>query len=321
MRIAACVFRLALLLLAGSPAAPSRAAPAGFPASGNGLWYDAPGSIWSRHLLPVGNGFLAAMTPGGTTSESTQLNIESLWSGGPFADPTYNGGNKQPDERDAMAADMQTIRQNIFDSSNGTINDVNVLTTTIGAYGSYSGAGYLVSTLAGSSQSNVSDYGRFLDLNTGIAKATWSQAGETFTRETFCSNPARACVQRTATADKHGFTQTYALAAVPDLPTPNISCADSSTLRLNGAVADPGMAYELLATVIVEGGGRVACAAVPGSSNATITVTNASAAHVVWVGGTNYDAAAGDAAHNFTFQGVDPHDALAVLLGSASAQT
>lgn len=62
-------------------------APQGFPASGNGLWYSEPGSIWSRHYLPVGNGYLAAMTPGGVGFESTQLNIESLWSGGPFSDP------------------------------------------------------------------------------------------------------------------------------------------------------------------------------------------------------------------------------------------
>jgi alpha-L-fucosidase 2 len=34
-------------------------APSGFPASGNGLWYSAPGVIWSRDYLPVGNGFLA----------------------------------------------------------------------------------------------------------------------------------------------------------------------------------------------------------------------------------------------------------------------
>ena len=27
------------------------------------------------------------MLPGGTSQESTQLNIESLWSGGPFQDP------------------------------------------------------------------------------------------------------------------------------------------------------------------------------------------------------------------------------------------
>ena len=63
----------------------AQAAPAGFPSSGNGLWYNSSGSIWSRHYLPVSNGYLAAMTPGGALQETTQLNIESLWAGGPFA--------------------------------------------------------------------------------------------------------------------------------------------------------------------------------------------------------------------------------------------
>ena len=63
------------------------AAPSGFPSSGNGLWYNSTGTIWSRHFLPVGNGFLAATTPGGSVQETTQLNVESLWSGGPFVDP------------------------------------------------------------------------------------------------------------------------------------------------------------------------------------------------------------------------------------------
>jgi hypothetical protein len=81
-------------------------APAGFPCSGNGLWFTKPGSIWSKEFLPIGNGYLAgmhvllvcylrpsftelwkAMVPGGTVQEIIQLNIESLWSGGPFADP------------------------------------------------------------------------------------------------------------------------------------------------------------------------------------------------------------------------------------------
>jgi alpha-L-fucosidase 2 len=70
----------------------SRAAPDGFPSSGNGLWYTEPATIWSRHYLPIGNGFLGAMTPGGTQHESLQLNIESLWSGGPFADPVNMNG-------------------------------------------------------------------------------------------------------------------------------------------------------------------------------------------------------------------------------------
>ena len=33
-----------------------------------------------------------AMLPGGTSQESTQLNIESLWSGGPFQDPVRGTG-------------------------------------------------------------------------------------------------------------------------------------------------------------------------------------------------------------------------------------
>lgn len=33
-------------------------APAGFPMSGNGLWYTHPGRAWAREFLPVGNGYL-----------------------------------------------------------------------------------------------------------------------------------------------------------------------------------------------------------------------------------------------------------------------
>src|ERR1700678_3801381 len=33
--------------------------PQAFPTSGNGLWYTQPGKVWSKDLLPVGNGYLA----------------------------------------------------------------------------------------------------------------------------------------------------------------------------------------------------------------------------------------------------------------------
>ena len=80
------------------------------------------------------------MLPGGTAQETIQLNLDSLWSGGPFQDAVratvlevydinyhvlarkiYNGGNNQPEEQDAMAVEMQRIRQVIFNSSNGEI--------------------------------------------------------------------------------------------------------------------------------------------------------------------------------------------------------
>ena len=102
-----CFVLETLSLLLGSRIALS--APSGFPSSGNGLWYTAPGNSWQSEFLPIGNGYLAgkyttfhveksglinsfgiAMIPGGTDREVTQLNIESLWSGGPFEDPVSN---------------------------------------------------------------------------------------------------------------------------------------------------------------------------------------------------------------------------------------
>jgi hypothetical protein len=32
-----------------------------FPASGNAMWYDKPGTSWEKEFLPIGNGFLGGM--------------------------------------------------------------------------------------------------------------------------------------------------------------------------------------------------------------------------------------------------------------------
>ena len=100
--------RVGEALVLGATLSAVVAAPPGFPASGNGMWYNAPSGVgtWSEDWLPIGNGFLGgkcafvvsipvyalitlciAMLAGQTVTELTQLNIESLWSGGPFQDP------------------------------------------------------------------------------------------------------------------------------------------------------------------------------------------------------------------------------------------
>lgn len=97
-------------------------APSGFPSSGNGLWYTQPGREWAKELLPAGNGYLGAMIPGGTIQERTQLNIETLWSGGKFDDPYYNGGNKEITQLAGTAQIMQSIRETIFLSPTADID-------------------------------------------------------------------------------------------------------------------------------------------------------------------------------------------------------
>ncbi|KAJ3542228.1 hypothetical protein NM688_g5996 [Phlebia brevispora] len=311
-----------------APLASTVAAPASFPSSGNGLWYKTPGTIWAENWLPVGNGYLAAMTPGGTAQETTQLNIESLWTGGPFQDPTYNGGNKQPSERTQMALDMQAIRQTIFQSSTGTIDNIEELATDAGAYGSYAAAGYLVTTMDATDY--TTNYTRWLDLDQAVARTTWTQGQTSYSRSLFCSNSAQACVQHLNTSSSHdilpAITYAFSSALESGLPPPVISCLDGSTLLIQGNVSNPGMAYELMARVNAAGPSstvNISCTSlpgVPGVTNATVSVTGAQQAWITWVGDTDYDMDAGDVLHSFSFrkaEGISSSQLLARLDAAA----
>lgn len=115
------------------------------------------------------------------------------------------------------------------------------------------------------------------------------------------------------------------------MPTPNITCQGSDSLRVRGLVGSPGMLYELIfhlrATPISSGPPIVSCSQLPVPSgapaNASIQVTGGSAseAWVSWVGGTEYSMDAGDAAHNFSFRGPDPHNALQALITAPAVST
>ncbi|KZV74234.1 glycoside hydrolase family 95 protein [Peniophora sp. CONT] len=307
-----------LIALAGS----THAAPSGFPKSGNGLWYTARGTTWTTGSLSIGNGYLAAMLPGGTGQEATQLNIESLWTGGPFQQPGYDGQSKPVSDREELAEFVQTSRQAVFASSTGTISAYDsVMGADFTYYGSYAGAGFLISTL--NTSGKVGNYVRWLDLDNAVARTQWDDEslGSSFIRTSFCSDPLRACVEHTnATTGLPRLTYVLTPYLEDGLPSPNVTCLDSATLQLRGTAGDPGMLYEFLgrATAV---GGNISCKVVPGtngSANATLEVNGASEAWFTWVGDTEYDMNAGDAAHGFSFKGVDPHEALVTLLGAAT---
>lgn len=153
-------------------------------------------------------------------------------------------------------------------------------------------------------------------------------------RDTFCSHPAKSCVQHLSTTGTVIPEITYAfspfLETATGLPQPNVTCLDNATLVVLGLVSDPGMLYEIIGraqATTSNGSVSIQCKSAPssnptdGSSNATVTVSGASAAWFSWVGDTNYDMEAGDAAHKFTFQGPDPHVTLLTELQGTSAPT
>jgi alpha-L-fucosidase 2 len=80
------------------------------------------------------------------------------------------------------------------------------------------------------------------------------------------------------------------------------------------------MMYELLVHATAPGG-TVRCVPFPVCFgcplNATIEVSgSAKEAWITWVGDTNFEQDAGNAASGFTFQGPDPHDTLMTLLNN-----
>ncbi|KEP50433.1 glycoside hydrolase family 95 protein [Rhizoctonia solani 123E] len=295
-------------------------APFGFPTSGNGLWYSEPAVNWSMQYLPIGNGYLGAMINGDPISDRIQLNIESLWSGGPFADPTYNGGNHQPSEQSYLASELARIRNTIFTSSNGTIPGVEPLSVYPGAYGSYSGAGYL--NINRTASGNLTNYARWLDMDHAVLKTVWTEPCGSFNRTYFCSNPTRACTVHTVSSTPGGFTANFSFSSLLGLPTPNITCLDTSTIWLRGYVGSPGMLYEILGTIQQTGPSNSTgrCILDANSGHAVLVVNGSTEAWVSWVGGTEYSMETGNAASGYTFKGADPHIGLIALLMKATAQ-
>lgn len=69
-----------------------------------------PDPAWERYALPLGNGFLGAMTYGGVAEERVQLNLDSLWSGGPGSE-----GWRQDPVIEGAADQLPAIRQALLD--------------------------------------------------------------------------------------------------------------------------------------------------------------------------------------------------------------
>lgn len=125
------------------------------------LWSTTPANFSDiiRTAYTVGNGRLAALPFGEAGHEKLNLNVDSLWSGGPFEDSSYTGGNPAEPVYDALPG----IRDWIF--QNGTGN-VSALMSPFENYGSYAVLGNLSVSIA--EIENVEQYRRSLDLETGV---------------------------------------------------------------------------------------------------------------------------------------------------------
>jgi len=141
------------------------------------LWYDHPAEKWVD-ALPVGNGRLGAMVFGNPDVERIQLNEESLWAG-------CKTDNNNPKSLENLAKIQQLIFDGNYKKAGKMASDYMVGTPP--NVRSYQTLGDLM--LDYHWESEVKNYKRELDLNTGIATSTFNIGENHVTQEVFASAP------------------------------------------------------------------------------------------------------------------------------------
>jgi alpha-L-fucosidase 2 len=145
------------------------------------LWFTKPAVAWEE-ALPLGDGKTGAMVFGGITTERFQLNDNTLWSG-------YPDGGNNPEAPQYLPIVRKLIFEGNYDSA-ATVWKKHM-------QGPYSARYLPMADLwlrFHSKDTIVEDYRRELDLNTAISNVKYTQAGVTYTRETFISYPAKMMV-------------------------------------------------------------------------------------------------------------------------------
>lgn len=276
------------LSAAPAPAAPQTADTAASAAPGEDhaaapmrLWYRAPAQEWLE-ALPVGNGRLGAMVFGGTDTERLQLNEDSLWAGGP-------GDYARPDAVRHLAEIRRLVVEEKWNRAQRLI-DAEFLGSP-SEQAAYQVLGDLELTLAG--EGEAADYERELDLETAVARTTYTRGGVRHVREVFASAPDQVLVVRLS-ADTPGAVGFTARFTSPQRS--GGSAVDAHTIALDGVGGDwygrPGsVRFRGLARAESEGG-RVS------TDGGTLTVEGADAATLVISLATSY--------RNYLDVGADP---------------
>ena len=210
------------------------------------LWYDKPAAKWEE-ALPVGNGRLGAMVFGGVAEERLQLNVDSLWSGGP----------QDADNPDALAA-LPNIRALLFAGKYAEAQELTNKTQICkgkgdkGSFGSYSTLGDLRLTFDGHG-GEPRDYRRELRLDEGIARTTYQLDGVSFLRETFVSHDDQVMVTRVS-ATEPGKVSLRATLSRPERA--EVLVVTDRDITMSGRLDNdgkPGMRYAARVRIITSG--------------------------------------------------------------------
>ena len=144
------------------------------------LWYRQPASKWLE-ALPLGNGRLGAMLWGGPQRERVDLNIDTLWSGGP-----------RTARPEGAAAVLAALRAAVLARRAYAEADALALRLQGSFNEAYQPLGYLTADFGDNGEAQ--GYERSLDMRDGIASVRYEVRGSVYEREALASAPDGAFV-------------------------------------------------------------------------------------------------------------------------------
>ena len=271
------------------------------------LWYTSPADItkyyqgWQEKSLPIGNGGIGGTVFGGITRERIQLNDKSLWSGGPSESrKNYNGGNLE--NKGNNGATMNSIHEYF---ANGQDNSATNLAkrNLIGAsddngtngYGYYLSFGNMYIDFKNvSSNSDVKNYTRDLDLNTAIAGVNYDKGSTHYSRENFTSYPDNVIVTHITADGSEKISLDVSVEPDNNRGDAVNGIGDSSYKRdwdtkvsnglisINGQLKDNQMKFTSQTQVITDNAGTVK------DGNGKVSVSGASEVTIITSIGTDY---------------------------------
>ncbi|KAK7713134.1 hypothetical protein SLS57_007464 [Botryosphaeria dothidea] len=293
---------LLLMLLLLSPGATTVNAKA--------LWASTPATFADviRQAYPVGNGKLGG-------AEKVSLNVDSLWSGGPFEVSNYTGGN--PTQQKFQY--LPEYREWIFENGTGNITE---LLGSNDNYGSYRALGNLSVTIDGIAE--VASYNRSLDLDTGVHTTAFRAGdGNDYAATVYCSFPDQVCVY---TLNSTGTLPDVAISlenqqAISD---PQNSTCGPGYVRFTGStqVGPPeGMKYDAIARLVGSNAYSTACSNATSGSLIVPSGRNSSSIVIILAADTNYDQKKGNAENDYSFKGEDPGPKVEATIATAASNT
>jgi len=155
------------------------------------LWYDTPAKEWEE-ALPVGNGRLGAMVFGNNGEERIQFNEETFWSGGPYS-TLVKGGYKVLPKIQKLIFEGKPLEAHKLFGRNLMGNPVEQM-----KYQSLANLHIFFED-----QKEVTDYKRWLNLETATIGVEYSAHGVVYRREILASAPDQVIMIR-LTANQSG---------------------------------------------------------------------------------------------------------------------